>query len=129
MILFKKIVLLVFGVFFLASCQEKKSTPKPDNLIPEDKMVNILVDLAKINGANNISSKSFKERDIEPKDLIFKKYNIDSLQLVENSNYYADNFKKNKNIYTKVEAILQRETDSLNAIAEEKKKEEKKDKK
>lgn len=103
-------------VFF--SCQKIQKTPKPKNLIPEEKMVDILVDLAKLDAAASISEKEFRKRGVTGKDFIFEKYGIDSAQLVQSNTYYAEQFRINQRIYEKVEAELKKENDSLNALRE-----------
>lgn len=103
-------------LLLLGSCQDVEKAPKPANLIPEGEMVNILVDFAKVDALISLSTKEYEKRGAPARQLIFEKYQIDSLQLVESSNYYADHFKINERIYKAVEAKLQKETDSLNIL-------------
>lgn len=123
--LFKKTITLLCGCLLL-SCQNVEHEPKPKNLIKEEKMVNVLVDLAKIDAAISLNAKKYRKRDVVGKKLLFKKYNIDSLQLVKSNAYYAEHFKINQRIYDSVRARLEREKDSLDALdkkAQEKAKE------
>lgn len=110
-------------LLLLASCQNVEKTAKPENLIPENEMVDILVDFAQIDALISLSTKEYEKRGAPARRLIFEKYNIDSIQLVQSSNYYADHFKINQRIYEAVEAKLQKATDSLNALDEKYKKE------
>jgi|SRR5699024_6939471 len=119
---FKNLLFIILS-FFLLSCQNIEKTPKPDNLIAEDKMVEVLVDLAKVDAAISLSYKEYEKRGGDARKLILEKHNIDSLQLVESNAYYADNFKINERIYGKVEAKLKEENDKLNPVKEESKKE------
>ena len=119
----RNLLFLIFS-FLLLSCQNIEKAPKPDNLIPEDKMVDVLVDLAKTDAAISLSIKEYKKRGGEARNLILEKHNIDSLQLVESNAYYADDFKTNERIYAKVEAILKKENDSLSALNEKRKEKE-----
>ncbi|HLS31124.1 MAG TPA: DUF4296 domain-containing protein [Flavobacteriaceae bacterium] len=107
------------------SCQDIEETPKPDNLIPEDKMVEILVDLAKVDAAFSISSKEYKKRGVVGREMILEKYDIDSVQLVKSNAYYAEDFKVNQRIYEAVQTRLQRENDSLRELNDKLKAEEK----
>ncbi len=116
MSLHNNIAILFVGVLMIISCQDVKHTPKPDNLIPEDKMVHILVDMAKMDAAMSLNRRKFKKRNINPQKLILNKYQIDSLQLVKSNAYYAEQFKTSKRIYKRVHAILEQDADSLRAI-------------
>jgi|SRR5699024_5946979 len=123
--IYRVILLSIVGAFL--SCQDIEKTPKPDNLIPEDKMVEILVDLAKVDAAFSISSKEYKKRGVVGREMILKKYDIDSVQLVKSNAYYAEDFKANQRIYEKVQAQLQKENDSLRELSDKQKQEEKGD--
>lgn len=114
---FSRIILIGLGLLLFA-CQKVEKTPKPKNLIPEEKMVAILVDLAKIDAAASISEKEFRKRGLVGKSFVFEKYQVDSAQLIQSNNYYAEQFKTNQRIYEKVEAELKKENDSLNALRE-----------
>src|SRR5699024_7259965 len=116
----------VIGMLILAgllSCQHIDQTPKPDNLIPEEKMVNILVDMAKLNAAQGVSTKNYRKRHVNAKELMFEKYDIDILQLIKSNNYYAEHFDVNARIYDSVRSKLQLEKKRLEAL-ERKSKEE-----
>jgi len=108
----KKILTNILAILFLGlvlSCQSVDKQEKPENLIPEDKMVNVLTDLLRLDAAENYSSIEFKKRKINTKNLIFETYQVDSLQFVESSRYYAENFKVNKRIYDSVQNRFENE--------------------
>lgn len=104
-------------LFLVVACNEKLME-KPDDLIPENKMVEVLKDLAIVNAAKTTNVAVLQENDIEPMNYIFEKHGIDSIQLVESDRYYASLPVKYEQIYKKVEAELERET---KALEEEKK--------
>jgi|SRR5690625_2331940 len=116
--MFYRISLLIALPLLILGCQKIENTPKPENLIPEDKMVEILVDLAKIDAAMSVSTKEYEKRGVVGRELILKKHQVDSLQLVQSNAYYAENFRVNQRIYERVEAILKFQNDSLNEINE-----------
>lgn len=116
----KKIILFL-GVLSLMACQEVTHTAKPKNLIPKEKMVDILVDMAKVDAAISLNAREYEKRGAKGKEFIFKKYNIDSLQLVSSNRYYAEHFKINQQIYENVQEILQKQSDSLYALEKKKK--------
>ncbi len=96
-------------IICLLSCNDTL-LEKPDNLIPEDKMVEVLKDLAIVNAAKSTSIAVLYDNDIEPMAYIFKKHGIDSLQFVESDRYYASLPPEYERIYKKVESELERET-------------------
>lgn len=101
------LVLLVVG------CQKVDKPKKPKNLIPEDQMVDILVDLAKIDAAISINGIEYQNRGADTKELLFEKYQIDSAQLVRSNAYYTQKFKVNQSLYERVYDRLKEESDSL----------------
>lgn len=113
----KYIFILVAGL--LMACSNIQRTEKPKNLIPEDQMVNILVDMAKIKAAKSINSQKYDDRNPQGKEMIFKKYSIDSTQLMRSTIYYAEQYTVNNRIYEKVTDRLQAESDSLYALEKE----------
>ncbi|MBU3028160.1 DUF4296 domain-containing protein [Zobellia galactanivorans] len=96
----------------LVSCNETL-LEKPENLIPQEKMVEILQDLAIVNAAKTTNLEVLRENGIEPMDYIFKKYDIDSLQFVESDRYYASLPVEYEKIYKKVETNLEKKSKEL----------------
>ncbi len=70
-------------VFILFGCDNYNNDSVPDNLIEPKKMTNILVDMELLRSIKSTNaSDDYKEKALG--DLyLYKKYNIDSLQLVE----------------------------------------------
>lgn len=68
--LFFKYLLLIILV---SSCQNIQKAPKPENLIPESKMIAILEDLAKIEAAANLNQKAFNEKGLNATAYIYEK--------------------------------------------------------
>lgn len=89
---------------------------KPENLIPKEKMVQILSDLAMVNAAKVVNPQILRNHDINPTDYIFTKYSIDSIQFVESDRYYASIPDEHEAIYIEVEAILEVEKERAVAI-------------
>ncbi|NNG11032.1 MAG: DUF4296 domain-containing protein [Arenibacter sp.] len=99
-------VLLVF--IMLLSCNEKV-VEKPENLIPEEKMISVLYDMAVINAAKNMNQDILLEYDIEPMAYIYSKHGVDSLQFVKSDLYYASNPSEYETIYTAVKDKLEKD--------------------
>ncbi|MEZ4779782.1 MAG: DUF4296 domain-containing protein [Flavobacteriaceae bacterium] len=84
----KFLAYLFFGIFLLG-CQDVKRPVKPENLIPKDKMVSILVESYTGNAARSINYKTLRDEIVDLDSLIYKKFDIDSLQFVQSNAYYA----------------------------------------
>lgn len=94
------------GAFFLLfailiSCQ-KSAVPKPDNLIDENEMVNIMYDISILEAMKSQKAVVLEANAINPNTYIFKKYKIDSLQFANSDKFYASDIKKYKEIFDKV---------------------------
>jgi|SRR5690606_20904362 len=79
---------LLIVTFAVVSCAEKV-VKEPENLIPIDKMEQILYDIAIINAAKNIDVQVLRKNSIEAMEYIYAKYGVDSIQFVESDIYYA----------------------------------------
>lgn len=100
----KKSIVLI--LLFLASCQ-KAAVEKPDQLIEEEVMVNILYDLTVLESVKAHTISNGTATTIQTNEYLYKKYAIDSLQFVQNEKYYASNIKVYKRIYDKVNQRIQ----------------------
>ena len=103
----KYLATIVF-ILLLYSCSEKL-LQRPEDLIPTDKMINILSDFAVLNAAKNSNANILRDHNIEPTRFIFEKYGVDSLQFVTSDTYYASLPKEYEAIYIAVEALLEKE--------------------
>lgn len=75
---------------------------KPDNLIDEDKMVEILYDVSILEAIKVTNPKSLETRKINSNKYIYQKYKIDSLQFVKSDLYYASDVSNYEIMYKKV---------------------------
>lgn len=112
----KKVVLYIFCVC-LISCGEKV-VKEPEPLISKEKMADILYDLAILTAAKNTSTVILVKNKIETMEYLYTKYNIDSIQFVENNLYYASIPADYVAIYAEVDSRL----DSVQKKMEEVKK-------
>ena len=87
------------------SCGEKVIEP-PEDLIPRDKMIDILYDLAIINAAKSTDIKVLEMHELEPMAYIYEKHAVDSLQFVRSDLYYASLPLQYEGIYIEVESRL-----------------------
>jgi hypothetical protein len=91
----------------LGGCQDIQKTPKPDDLISKDKMVDVLTEISLLHGARSYNMNLLEEKGIDPNKYIYEKYDIDSLQLVKSNDYYAENYGDYNDIYNEVKARLE----------------------
>jgi hypothetical protein len=105
----KKFIIILLSLV-VVSCVEKL-IKKPDNLIPRNKMVAILKDMAILNAgkATKTNTRILKENGIEPTQHLFEKYDIDSTVFVESDRYYASLPLVYVSIYEEIEALLTKE--------------------
>jgi len=85
---------------------------KPKNLIEKDKMTKILYDLSLLDAMKN----QYIEGGIsnqKANDFIYKKYKIDSIQLVQSNKYYASDIEEYKKMLEEVKSILDKENNNL----------------
>lgn len=106
-------VLAIVLIFFSFIACNEKLLEEPKNLIPKERMVEILQDLAIVNAAKTTNLQVLRDNGVEPMGYIFNKYSIDSLQLVESDRYYASLPVEYEKIYKEVEANLERDAKAL----------------
>ncbi|SDK88518.1 protein of unknown function [Salinimicrobium catena] len=97
--------LLIMALF--AGCQDIQKTPKPEDLISKDKMVDVLTEISLLHGARSYNVNLLEEKGIDPNKYIYEKYDIDSLQLVKSNDYYAANYRDYQDIYNNVKERLE----------------------
>lgn len=111
-LLFSSLVLLLLG------CQDVKYPEKPKDLIPEDKMVEILIDVHLFNAGKSVNRLPLQKTGRTPFELIYEKHNIDSLQYEKSNAYYGAYLNKYERIHLKVKDSLESkkaEIDTLKA--------------
>lgn len=90
------------------------SSDTPDNLINEEKMESIIFDIMILNASYNYDLKI--DNNLLSDELIYKKYDIDSIQFYESELYYLRNPKIHFNIYSNVKKRILKSIDSLKNI-------------
>lgn len=97
----KKLSVLFSCFVIFVSCQ---NTPieRPDNLIDQDKMVDVMFDITVLEAMKSQNALVLETNKINPNTYVYKKYNIDSLQFANSDKYYASDVKIYKEIYDAV---------------------------
>ncbi len=108
----KKLVTLFLLFTILISCQ-KPAVPKPDNLIDEEIMVDIMYDISILEAMKSQKAVVLESNAINPNTYIYKKYKVDSLQFANSDKFYASDIKKYKEIFDKVNKRMEEEMERL----------------
>jgi hypothetical protein len=119
----RKIMSFLVILMLFSSCKEE-AVEKPDRLIEREKMVDIMYDLAILEGVKYQNPTSMVTYTINPAQYIYKKYKIDSLQFAQSNVYYASNYEEYKDVFDEVIKRIDDQkvlADSLVKIEEKKK--------
>ncbi|OAB31267.1 protein of unknown function [Flavobacterium fryxellicola] len=100
----KKTITFLVVLILLVSCKEEV-IQKPERLVEKDVMVNVMVDLSILEAIKYQNPASLDTFKINPRDFIYKKYKIDSLQFAKSNVYYASDYEDYKLMF---EQIVQR---------------------
>ena len=103
-------------MLFIFSCQDLVLIEKPENLIDELTMENIIYEAIMMDVMSTFKPKNKKFIGIIGSPYLFIKYNIDSIQLVRSNEYYTKNPKVMSKIYMKVLRRMERSKDSIDNI-------------
>ena len=111
----KKIFCFFIGVLILFSCQQS-AVDKPDNLIDEDTMEDIIYDLAVVEAIRTNNPSSLEKKDLTASSYVYDKYDIDSLQFVSSNHYYASDVHNYLKMYQRIEERLGKEKTKLDSL-------------
>ena len=112
----KKSLFLLLPLLLIFSCNNN-AVEKPDNLIEEDKMVDIIYDLALLEAIRTTDPVSLEEKNIVANEYIYTKFKIDSLQFVKSNHYYASDVHNYVKIYERVAKRLENNKTKLDTLA------------
>jgi len=104
------------GIICFSGCQDVKLPEEPENLIPEEKMVDILAEVYINNAARSINNRVIRSKGIKLDSLLYQKYQVDSVQFAQSNAYYTSQLNKYNDLFVQVEerlVILQNEKDSI----------------
>jgi len=112
------LLFLIIAICF-SSCR-KEGYKKPEDLIDENTMSDILYELAIFYAAKNLNSSKLDKNRLNPQTFIYDRFGIDSTQFANSSVYYASKPSVNIDIYKRVEERLKLENERLENVAKEK---------
>ena len=111
-----KYVFTIFIIVSFLSCQEVIRPEMPENLIPEDKMVEVLTEVYLINAARSFDNRTIIDNKMKLDSFVYNKFEIDSTQFVNSNAYYTANLNTYNKLCVKVEERMKKiktEVDSL----------------
>ena len=89
----------------MAACTSNTIIKKPKNLIPKEKMVDLLTDIFLAEGGDNIKNLNL-QRGVNYFPLVFEKHQIDTTQFKESNYYYTSRIDDYDEILEKVDKRL-----------------------
>ena len=99
--------LIVFVVLILSfCCASNDNMSEPENLIPKDKMVDIIYEVLVSNAAKETGKSILEKRGIFPEDSIVTTYKTNSLQFALSNSAYNYSIEEYKSIMIRVEQKL-----------------------
>lgn len=97
----KNYLIILLIIFY--SCNFINNSSKiPDDLISQEKMIDILYDMSLLSVSKGINKNILENNGMKPKSYILNKHNIDSLQFVISNTYYSNDLEKYLHIYDMV---------------------------
>lgn len=103
----RKSLFLLLSMVLFGSCQSVNPAEKPKTLLSAEKMEQVLTDMILLDAILSVNSKKIEEHQIDASNFIFNKYQIDSLTLSQNIEYYNEVYSTNAVIYDKVKTNIE----------------------
>ncbi|MEY2996864.1 MAG: hypothetical protein RIQ82_243 [Bacteroidota bacterium] len=117
LLVLSKYALSIFLALGLFACQDVVRPDIPEEIIPEDKMVDVLVEAYIGNAARSNNNRVLRMGGVQLDSILYAKYEIDSLQFAQNTAYYASQIDPYMRILEQVETKLSGVKKSLDSIA------------
>ncbi|MCB7482329.1 DUF4296 domain-containing protein [Christiangramia sediminis] len=110
--------LLLLLLIVSVSCQDLKRSEKPKDLIPKDKMIDVLTEISLLHAARNYNKQKLEATGINPDTYIYEKFDIDSLQFERSSDWYSEHYDEYEGIYDSVKNRVQFMKNKLDSLRE-----------
>ena len=103
---FLKIIVPI--LLLLTGCQDVKLPESPENLLPKEKMVQILADayISNASRSKSVNNRILRAKGVKLDSILYTKHGVDSLRFAESNAYYASNLELYTEIITEVEKVL-----------------------
>ena len=102
----------------LAGCQDIIHPEPPVDLLPKDKMVQILADayISNASRSKSVNNRILRTKGVQLDSLLYSKHDVDSLNFAESNAYYASNLDMYTEIISEVEKLLKAKKDGIDSI-------------
>ena len=101
-------VIIILSIVLGCSNSLTQKPMLPDNLISQEKMVDIIYDMTLINVAKGVNKSILENNGIIPEQYLFNKHSIDSILFARSNEYYSYDLKTYQIIYDKVKIKLEK---------------------
>jgi len=118
----KRTYLFSLFISLFLGCGNLSTIPKPENLIDEALMEQILYEATLLEIMNTFSEKNPNFKQVLGAPYFYLKYGVDSLQLAQSEEYYVKYPKIYQKMHMKVLLRLEKKKDSINKLVKEKEK-------
>lgn len=100
----KNILYYLSFIIIVSSCKKNGDIipEKPENLLSEKQMADVLYDMALISAAKSTNRSILENSNVDPEEFIYKRHNIDSTQFAESNTYYSHDLNTYESIYQRV---------------------------
>ncbi|WP_026451041.1 DUF4296 domain-containing protein [Aequorivita capsosiphonis] len=102
----KQFAILFISILSFFGCQNVDQPEKPKNLIPKNKMVDILTETYLSNAARSVDNKSIIAKGVKMDSLIYQNFGVDSVQFARSNAFYAADINAYMGIFQDVETRL-----------------------
>lgn len=117
--IFRRIGIVLMVSVLALGCYKVRGPEKPTNLIPKDKMVDILLEIRLMSAATGKNQNVLHKEGIKTFNYIYDKFGIDSTQFAKSNDYYAFYIDEYDEIYDKVRDSLDALKKKFDALKEE----------
>jgi hypothetical protein len=115
----KNILFYIIVLLTLSGCK-KELANEPKSLINKEKMVDVMCDLALLDGMKVQNPNLIDSLKISTNEYIYKKYKIDSVQFAQSNIYYAADYKEYQEMYNSVKERIEKNKVEVSAAIEAK---------
>ncbi|WP_157718032.1 DUF4296 domain-containing protein [Gramella sp. MAR_2010_147] len=93
-----------------------KKSEKPKDLIPEEKMIDVLTELSLLYAARNYNKQKLEGTGVDPDTYLYEKFDIDSLQLERSNDWYSEQYTQYERIYDSVKFRVEKMKSKLDSL-------------
>ncbi len=92
---------LILLAFLVLACND--DTPqKPEKLLTEDEMVDVLYDITMLQSIRSFKPQVLRDNNVDVAEYVYTKYDIDSTVFAQNHSYYASQLEVYERIHDRV---------------------------